>query len=120
MQDRPGEFAREIDPQEVAAMAQTEEAEGQRRGKRSLGIPPVPADPRLLRKGRGATINPPNRYDSQETVVFDDGWQTIAAELADLPPLPTTLIRDSSRSVISWNQSPDIGFDRAVNPYRGC
>jgi DNA repair photolyase len=38
----------------------------------------------------------------------------------DLPPLPTTLIRDASRSVISWNQSPDIGFDRAVNPYRGC
>ena len=34
--------------------------------------------------------------------------------------MPTTLTRDSSRSVIAWNQSPDIGLDRAVNPYRGC
>ncbi|MDA8250056.1 MAG: PA0069 family radical SAM protein, partial [Rhodospirillales bacterium] len=49
-----------------------------------------------------------------------DGWSTLAADLADLPPLPTTLTRDASRSVISYNQSPDVGFDRAVNPYRGC
>jgi DNA repair photolyase len=116
MQDGPGELAREIDPQAIAAFDAGEE----RPGKKSLAIPPVPADPRLVRKGRGATVNPPNRYDAQSTVAFDDGWQTLAAELADLPPLPTTLIRDTSRSVISWNQSPDIGFDRAVNPYRGC
>ena len=50
---------------------------------------------------------------------FDDGWETLDG-LGDLPPLPTTLTRDASRSVISWNTSPDIGFDRAVNPYRGC
>ncbi len=37
-----------------------------------------------------------------------------------MPPLPTTLIRDATRTIISWNDSPDIGFDRAVNPYRGC
>jgi DNA repair photolyase len=51
---------------------------------------------------------------------FDDGWDTLAAEFGDLPPLPTVLIRDSTRSAIAWNSSPDIGFDRAVNPYRGC
>jgi DNA repair photolyase len=50
---------------------------------------------------------------------FDDGWETIES-FADLPPLPTTLLRDSSKSVIAWNSSPDLGFDRAVNPYRGC
>ena len=37
-----------------------------------------------------------------------------------MPPLPTTLIRDATKTVISWNTSSDIGFDRAVNPYRGC
>jgi DNA repair photolyase len=116
MQHGPRELAREIDPQEAAAFA----TDHDRAGNKSLAIPPLPQDPRLVRKGRGATINPPNRFDAQETVAFDDGWQTLAAELADLPPLPTTLIRDTSRSVISWNQSPDIGFDRAVNPYRGC
>jgi len=70
-------------------------------------------------KGRGATGNPPNRFEASSTTPFDDGWSTIEG-FADLPPLPTTLTRDASRSVISWNQSPDLGFDRAINPYRGC
>ena len=85
---------------------------------------PDPAPPSRLpsaaRKGRGATVNPPVRFDSQAISAFDDGWGTLEAEFGELPPLPTTLTRDSSRSVISWNESPDIGFDRAVNPYRGC
>ena len=71
------------------------------------------------RRGRGATLNPAHRFERARTQPFDDGWGTLA-DFADLPPLPTTLIRDASRSVISWNDSPDIGFDRAVNPYRGC
>ncbi|MDE2198237.1 MAG: PA0069 family radical SAM protein [Rhodospirillales bacterium] len=82
-----------------------------------LTIPPAPS---AARKGRGATLNPPNRFETQSAAAEDDGWQTLAEDLADLPPLPTTLIRDAARSVISWNESPDIGFDRAVNPYRGC
>ena len=73
-----------------------------------------------VRKGRGATLTPPNRFETQATEPFDDGWSTLASEFADLPPLPTTLLRDATRSVISYNQSPDLGFDRAVNPYRGC
>ena len=48
------------------------------------------------------------------------GWDTLSAGFAELPPPATMLIRDASRIVISWNDSPDIGFDRAVNPYRGC
>lgn len=75
--------------------------------------------PSLARKGRGATLNPPVRYDSHNTEPCDDGWSQ--AGEPDLPePLETTLIRDASRSAIAWNESPDIGFDRAVNPYRGC
>jgi DNA repair photolyase len=71
------------------------------------------------RRGRGATGNPANRFESRVLEPFDDGWDTLEG-LAELPPLPTTLTRDASKSVISWNNSPDLGFDRAVNPYRGC
>jgi DNA repair photolyase len=76
--------------------------------------------PSLARHGRGATLNPAVRYDSQVISAFDDGWDTLGAEFAEMPPLATTLIRDATRSAIAWNSSPDIGFDRAVNPYRGC
>ncbi len=76
--------------------------------------------PSLARHGRGATVNPGSRYDRLHHEAFDDGWGTLEEAFADVPPLPTTLIKDSSRSVISWNTSPDLGFDRAVNPYRGC
>ena len=77
------------------------------------------------RRGRGSTINPAVRYDRLSANPFDDGWDTLAAEYgaadyAELPPLPTTLIRDTTRAAISWNASPDIGFDRSINPYRGC
>ncbi len=83
--------------------------------------PPSDALPeRRPRRGRGAVTNPASRFDSETAQPFDDGWSTLTADLADLPPLATTLTPDASRSVISWNQSPDIGFDRAVNPYRGC
>ena len=78
------------------------------------------ATPRLARSGRGATLNPKVRFDRQETSPFDDGWETLTSEFGELPRLPTTLTRDSSKSAISWNSSPDLGFDRALNAYRGC
>ena len=84
------------------------------------GWEPAPVMPNLARRGRGATVNPGVRFDRLQGEAFDDGWGTLEEAFAELPPLPTTLIRDASRSVISWNTSPDIGFDRAVNPYRGC
>jgi DNA repair photolyase len=71
-----------------------------------------PADPR---RGRGATINPPSRFAAQHAQACDDGWYQ-----EPLPPLRTQVDPDASRSVISWNDSPDIPFDRSVNPYRGC
>jgi DNA repair photolyase len=123
------DYVREIDPDAMAALARagTPETPPPGRARRTKGapapakaVPPVAEPPTPTRKGRGAAINPPNRFDRQEQAPFDDGWATLAADFAELPPLPTTLTRDASRSVISYNQSPDLGFDRAVNPYRGC
>ncbi len=74
------------------------------------------ADPRLL-KGRGARSNASSRYDTEKRVRFDDGW---TCEDETLPPLKTEIIRDSTRTIIARNDSPDISFDRSINPYRGC
>ncbi len=74
----------------------------------------------MARRGRGAVTNPANRFEATSTSAFDDGWGTLPSALLDLPPLPTELIRDATRSVISYNNSPDLGFDRSVNVYRGC
>ena len=76
--------------------------------------------PPTVHRGRGAVTNPPVRFDARAASPFDDGWETLTADFGDLPKLATSLMRDASRSAISWNTSPDIGFDRAVNPYRGC
>jgi len=81
--------------------------------------PEAPFPPIRKARGRGAMDNPANRFESQTLEPFDDGWDTLDG-LADLQPLPTTLIRDASKCAIAWNDSPDLGFDRAVNPYRGC
>jgi DNA repair photolyase len=71
-------------------------------------------------KGRGAVGNPANRYDRYSYHEFDDGWTP--RDDADFapPPLRTTVHEDASRSLIARNQSPDLGFDRSINPYRGC
>ena len=68
------------------------------------------------RRGRGAQSNASGRYEAEARVAFDDGWQSIE----DLPPFKTTVGADSARKVITRNDSPDIGFDRSINPYRGC
>ena len=78
------------------------------------------ADDRLptqARKGRGAVTNRAGRFEPTVTEAVDDGW---AREEEDLPPLRTTVTVDSSRSIIARNQSPDVPFDRSINPYRGC
>ncbi len=87
------------------------------------GLPeaePVARMPSLARRGRGAVTNPAVRFDQQAASPFDDGWDSLSTEFAELPPLATTVTKDTTKSAISWNNSPDLGFDRAVNPYRGC
>src|SRR5207344_2262624 len=68
------------------------------------------------KRGRGAQSNQSGRFEAEARVAFDDGWQS----LDDLPPFKTTVSLDTSRKVITRNDSPDIGFDRSINPYRGC
>jgi DNA repair photolyase len=70
-----------------------------------------------VRKGRGAASNASGRFEIEQRVAFDDGWDTIDEEP---PPLATTLTVDTTRTIIARNESPDIGFDRSINPYRGC
>ncbi|NVP56274.1 PA0069 family radical SAM protein [Mycoplana rhizolycopersici] len=68
------------------------------------------------RRGRGAGINMSGRFEQQVRENFDDGWET----LEDLPPFKTEVQVEKPRSIITRNESPDIPFDRSVNPYRGC
>jgi len=88
-------------------------------------------------KGRGAISNATGRFEQITREDFDDGWRDgredgwaqgrdvdrdPCPDVQDLPPpkLRTTLTPDASRRIISYNDSPDIPFDRSVNPYRGC
>ena len=68
-------------------------------------------------KGRGATANATGRYEPVTRHAVDDGWGTSETSPA---PLRTTLTRDTARTIITYNRSPDVQFDRSINPYRGC
>jgi DNA repair photolyase len=68
------------------------------------------------RRGRGAGLNPSGRFEPMRKEAFDDGWQT----LEDLPPFKTEVQVEKPRTAITRNESPDIPFDRSINPYRGC
>jgi DNA repair photolyase len=68
------------------------------------------------RRGRGVQSNASGRYEPLARIAFDDGWQRVE----DLPPFKTTVTVDATRKIIARNDSPDISFDRSINPYRGC
>ncbi len=72
---------------------------------------------KIHRKGRGAASNDSGRFEAEKRLSFDDGWDLVDEEPV---PLTTTLTVDSTRTIIARNESPDIGFDRSINPYRGC
>ncbi|QPC88638.1 PA0069 family radical SAM protein [Mesorhizobium sp. NBSH29] len=67
-------------------------------------------------RGRAAGINPSGRFEPVSRHVFDDGWSS----LEDLPPFKTQVQVEKPRTIITRNESPDISFDRSINPYRGC
>ncbi len=67
-------------------------------------------------RGRGAGVNMAGRFEPFSRSLFDDGWQG----LEDLPPFRTTVFEEKPRTIISRNDSPDVGFDQSINPYRGC
>lgn len=68
------------------------------------------------RRGRGSLSNRSGRFESEQRSSFDDGWES----LAQLEALRTEVREERARTIITRNQSPDIGFDRSINPYRGC
>src|SRR6202521_796293 len=67
-------------------------------------------------KGRGAASNPAVRFESTTREPVHDGWY----EEEIVEHLSETVLPDHARSVISRNDSPDVGFDQSINPYRGC
>ncbi len=77
----------------------------------------LPATPPLHTKGRGARTNTSGRFEPVVHEAIDDGW---TPEDATPPPLRTTLTPEHARTIITKNTSPDIGFDRSINPYKGC
>lgn len=66
-------------------------------------------------KGRGTASNEAGRYEGRQTSIVDDGWMPDEAA-----PLRTTVSEESARTIITRNDSPYVGFDRSINPYRGC
>lgn len=71
----------------------------------------------LLFKGRGAASNAAGRYESMQREAADDGWGSLDEAPA---PLRTEVAVDATRSIINYVASPDLPFDRTLNPYRGC
>src|SRR3954452_13858658 len=71
---------------------------------------------RERRRGRGAVSNASGRFEPIARIAFDDGWQS----LEELPPFKTQVTLDATRKIITKNDSPDISFERSINPYRGC
>jgi len=71
--------------------------------------------PQPTPRGRGTACNPHNRFAPTRSEAYDDGWEQ------EVPPTRATEVRsETAKTVITRNQSPDVGFDRSVNPYRGC
>lgn len=75
----------------------------------------MPTIPLQLR-GRGARSNASGRYESQVREDFDDGW-----DAAEAPPALRTVVQpEQAKTIVTRNDSPDVGFSRSINPYRGC
>ncbi|MEI7035208.1 PA0069 family radical SAM protein [Fulvimonas yonginensis] len=82
-------------------------------------MPPVDPTAAYARKGRGAASNPEGRFESVRHQAEDDGWQSLLLD-EDAPRPRTEVTGERARSVITRNDSPDIAFEQALNPYRGC
>jgi DNA repair photolyase len=76
-----------------------------------------PAMPQVNARGRGVGSNQTGRFEAFKRAEFDDGW---SREHEELPALKTHVTPEIARSIIARNTSPDISFDRSINPYRGC
>ncbi|WP_321499135.1 PA0069 family radical SAM protein [Breoghania sp.] len=80
-------------------------------GEAPTGVAQIP-----LQRGRAAGLNMPGRFEREGREIVDDGW----GSLDGLPPLKTEVQIEAARRIVTRNESPDISFDRSINPYRGC
>jgi DNA repair photolyase len=71
-------------------------------------------------KGRGTATRHPHRFERDQRDDFDDGWSTLEQCVDERVVPPTEVIWEDARSIITGNDSPDVYFDRSINPYRGC
>ncbi len=81
----------------------------------------IDAVPEKVRKGRGAVSNRPSaRFEEPDRFAVDDGWGDREREDWEDSSIRTILGVDSAKQIITRNNSPDVGFDRSINPYKGC
>src|ERR1700751_4506355 len=71
-------------------------------------------------RGRGASWSPANRFEKLHIDLTDVDVVDIAREIEETPRRPTQYFRDGTKSIITRNTSPDVGFETSLNPYRGC
>jgi len=91
----------------------------------SYAFRPAGYRPSPLRRGRGVLTNETGRFESEKRELVDDGWMNASRgdPLVNDPfaaPLKTEVTLEKARTIITRNQSPDLSFDRSINPYRGC
>jgi hypothetical protein len=72
-------------------------------------------------KGRGTAWSLAHRFNQDERLAYDDGWGTLEQSVHSqaLPP-STQVLEEQVKTILASNDSPDIGFDLSINPYRGC
>ncbi|MEJ6023725.1 PA0069 family radical SAM protein [Ramlibacter sp. PS4R-6] len=71
-------------------------------------------------KGRGTATRHPHRFERDARGDFDDGWSTLQLGVEEREVPQTEVTWEDARSIITHNDSPDVYFDRSINPYRGC
>jgi DNA repair photolyase len=86
------------------------------RARASQNIEKGAEKPGAPRRGRGAQTNASGRFERETRLPEDDGWEASN----EIGPLRTTVTRERAKTIITRNESPDIAFDRSINPYRGC
>ncbi len=81
--------------------------------------PPLPRPG--AHKGRGTVWMLAHRFSVDQREAFDDGWGTLdQSALEEALPPQTQVLEEQAQSILAANDSPDIGFDLSINPYRGC
>src|SRR5690348_10092016 len=88
-----------------------------RRGDRRILLQSAAMALPLTIHGRGTPVNPANRFDP---IAFDVDGDYLDLPEEERPSAATQFLRDTTRTIIASNDSPDVGFTHSINPYRGC